>query len=171
MTNKCESYWAFADFIPIDDVVSYWCEKSGFDADHCKSAKRAAILTYCKSGAIKYGRSDGKTFMDPPDDLAGRNLLTIERASFDLWVTENFEKESPLPERQLGTTERKTLLKLVIGMAVAGYTHDPSASKSPVPKEIADDLAKLGISVDPDTVRKYLREAAATVLPAKARPI
>jgi len=166
---KCEHYWAHADYIPIDDVVSYWCEKSGFNEDHCRSAKRAVILKYCKSGDIKYGRSDGKTFTDPPDDLAGRNLLTIERVSFNLWVTKDFENESPLPDRPLGTSERVTMHKLMIGMAVKGYRYDPIAVKSPSPKEIADDLAELGISIDPDTVRKYLREAAAAVLPAKVR--
>jgi hypothetical protein len=74
-----------------------------------------------------------------------------------------------LDDKPMATRERNTLLKLVIGMAVKGYTHDPVAKKSTAPKEIADDLAELGISIDPDTVRKYLKEAANTVLPAKVR--
>lgn len=69
----------------------------------------------------------------------------------------------------LNTSERNTLLKLVIGMAVKGYGHDPAASKSTAPKEIADDLAALGISVTDDTVRKYLKKAAGAVLPASQR--
>ena len=70
-------------------------------------------------------------------------------------------------EKPISNTERNTLLKLVIGMAVKGYSHDPAASRSTAPKEIADDLAELGINVTDDTVRKYLKEAANTVLPAK----
>jgi len=80
--------------------------------------------------------------------------------------------EKPAPdsnEKALSTTERNTLLKLVIGMAVKGYSYDPEASKSGVPKEIVDDLANLGIAITDDTVRRYLKEAARTVLSGQAR--
>ena len=71
--------------------------------------------------------------------------------------------------KPLSTTERNTLLKLVIGMAVKGYRYDPAASKNAATKEIADDLAGLGITITDDTVRKYLKQAADAVLPAKPR--
>ena len=48
---------------------------------------------------------------------------------------------------------------------MAGYKYSPKASRSEVPAEIASDLAKLGIGVTDDTVRKWLKHAAATVLP------
>jgi hypothetical protein len=70
-------------------------------------------------------------------------------------------------EKTIGTSERNTLLKLVIGMAINGYKHDPVASKSNATKEIADDLASLGIGLHPDTVRKYLKQASDAVLPGK----
>lgn len=73
-------------------------------------------------------------------------------------------------EKPVSTTERNTLLKLVIGMAVEGYKYDPKASKSTTPKEIADDLAGLGITITDDTVRKYLKEAAQAFLPESAKP-
>ena len=76
---------------------------------------------------------------------------------------------SPETDKPLGTTERNTLLKLVIGMAIKGYLYDPMALKSATLKEIVDDLAELGIAIDNGTVRKYLKEAANTVLPAKPR--
>jgi hypothetical protein len=72
-------------------------------------------------------------------------------------------------EKPLRTTERSTLLRMVIGMAIKGYTHDPAASKSTAPKEIADDMAALGMTITDDTVRKYLKQAADTVLPANRR--
>jgi hypothetical protein len=72
-------------------------------------------------------------------------------------------------ERTLSTTENNTLLKLVIGMAMKGYAYDPAASKSAVPKEIADDLATLGINITDDTVRKWLKEGANNVLPSNPR--
>lgn len=70
-------------------------------------------------------------------------------------------------EKPPGRRERDNLLKLVIGMAIKGYGHNPAALKSTAPKEIMDDLANLGMSLGDDTVRKYLKEAADTVLPAK----
>lgn len=72
-------------------------------------------------------------------------------------------------DKELSTKERETLLKLVIAMAVDGYGHDPAASKSNVPREIVEAVDRLGMSVSDDTVRKYLKLAADTVLPAKPR--
>lgn len=65
----------------------------------------------------------------------------------------------------LGTRERETLLKILIGMAIEAYRHDPTAARSSTTAEIVSDLAKHGLSVTDDTVRKYLKEAASTVLP------
>jgi hypothetical protein len=71
-----------------------------------------------------------------------------------------------VPEKSLGTREQESLLKLVIGMAVAGYGYDPKAERSPQIPEIAGDLELAGISMSDDTVRKWLR-AAAELLPSK----
>ena len=63
-------------------------------------------------------------------------------------------------EKPLLTRERDTALKLIIGMAVKGYGYDPTAKRSDKISEIVGDLASAGISLDDDTVRKWLREAA-----------
>lgn len=69
------------------------------------------------------------------------------------------ERSKLPPDRDLKTRERESLLKLVIGMALAGYSYDPKAGRSPIVKEIADDLARAGVALDADTIRKYLQEA------------
>ena len=69
---------------------------------------------------------------------------------------------------ELSTRERDTLLKLVIGMAIEGYRYDPLAARNEAPSEIAGDLAKHGIEVSDDTVRKWLKEAVNAVLPGNA---
>ena len=81
-----------------------------------------------------------------------------------------FEKlaSTSVDEKPLHTKERESLLKLVIGMAVIGYVYDPSATKSDKPQEIADDLANLGLDLDVDTVRKYLRQGC-ELMPGGAR--
>ena len=101
---------------------------------------------------------------DLPDDCQ-LVVMTNALAKFEESQNEISDAES----KPLSTTERNTLLKLVIGMAMKGYSHDPAAGKSTAPKEIADDLAELGISISDDTVRKYLKQAADAALPAKPR--
>jgi hypothetical protein len=64
------------------------------------------------------------------------------------------------PNDTLSTKERHSLLKLVIGMAIVGYKFDPKAQRNQATADIASDLERLGIPLDPDTVRAYLREAA-----------
>lgn len=68
-------------------------------------------------------------------------------------------------EKPVGTRERDSLLKLVIGMAIGGYGFDPRATRSEQTQAIADDLVRQGIALDVDTVRKWLREGAALLPP------
>jgi hypothetical protein len=63
-------------------------------------------------------------------------------------------------EKPVSLRERESLLKLVIGMATAGYKYDAKAPRSMATSEIASDLEKLGIGLDVDTVRKWVKEAA-----------
>ena len=73
-------------------------------------------------------------------------------------------------EKPLSTTERNSLLRLVIGMAIGAYSYSPSSKKSFAPTEICNDLELLGISMTRETVGKYLREAENSVLPVKPGP-
>jgi len=61
-------------------------------------------------------------------------------------------------------------LKVVIGMAVGGYSYDPKVGRSDRHTEIAGDLERAGVPLDVDTVRKWLREAA-ELLPPKAKDL
>lgn len=70
----------------------------------------------------------------------------------------------------LSTKERETLLKIIIGMAIDGYSYDPTITRSPFTGSGTDSLhaqlATHGISIDPDTIRKYINEAK-DLLPPK----
>lgn len=93
-----------------------------------------------------------------------RWIAAIGMKSAYPFIKSNADSKQPV-EVGLSTKERITLLKLVIGMAIKGYGYDPAASKSSVPKEIADDLSKIGdLDVSDDTVRKYLKLAVSEVL-------
>lgn len=70
-------------------------------------------------------------------------------------------------EKPLLTKERETALKLIITMAKEKYGYDPRATRNEATAEIVDDLELLGLSLDPDTVRRWLKEGAER-LPVKA---
>lgn len=66
---------------------------------------------------------------------------------------------SPTDEKPLTERERNTLLRIIIGMAIAGYGYDPDAKRSDIAKSIADDLSDLGLDCSDQSVREKLREA------------
>lgn len=152
--KECSLYWSMADYLPLNQVVSYWCEKSGFADQHCREAKSAAIASACEKGLIRYSRNDGKDFQDAALSLANRGILTVERESFDAWVMENFEDESPLPEKPLGTNERRTLLVIIAALCrEAGL--DWRKGKG-APANIVRLTEQLGTPISEDTIRKQL---------------
>lgn len=69
--------------------------------------------------------------------------------------------EELAPEgKPIGTRERGTLLKLIIGMAIGGYRYNPKSERNSATTDIIGDLERLGIEIGHDTVLKKLREAA-----------
>ncbi len=52
------------------------------------------------------------------------------------------------------------IAQLFTAMAIDQLGYDPKAMRSPIPKEIADISAKMGLDVSDDTVRKYLKAGA-----------
>jgi hypothetical protein len=95
-----------------------------------------------------------QTIEAPEERVASLEGSNSERA-------DDSTDEATTKAKQLGTKERESLLKMIIGMARGGYAHDPKLNRSAaVPQEIANVLAKHGVALDGDTVRKWLREAA-----------
>jgi hypothetical protein len=106
---------------------------------------------------MKWSRSIGVEFHpDWWNAAADQQLRNTNRA-------EVAASSSTVPD--LKTRERESLLKIVAGMAMAGYSWDPSAARSDAIKDIADDLERLGIPLDPGTIRKWLRMGAQLIPP------
>lgn len=63
-------------------------------------------------------------------------------------------------EKPIRANVERSMLQLIIGMAMARYGYDPAAKKNTAVAEIAKDLELLGIPLDQDTVRAYLQKAA-----------
>ena len=69
---------------------------------------------------------------------------------------------------QLSTKERVTTLKIILAMAVVGSCYDPKKHRTGATREITDDVHSIGLTIDEDTVRKYLRAAAEMHLPSNS---
>ncbi len=88
-----------------------------------------------------------------PDDA----VIVVRTKSLD-----EFKQRIAEPvTKDVGTRERDTLYKIIIGMAIRGYGHDASAQRSSAIADIARDLEEVGLPVSDDTIRKYMKEAAA----------
>jgi hypothetical protein len=121
---------------------------------------------YDESAAVHAKREANWTALDEAKD---RTIAAKDRivAALEDRVRDLEGQQTTQPaEKQLGARERESLLKVVIGMAVGGYSYDPKAARSDRPTEIAGDLERAGVPLDVDTVRKWLREAA-ELLPPK----
>lgn len=58
------------------------------------------------------------------------------------------------------TIEKQTRLKLIIGLAISCYNHDPRAARTTTASAIRRDLETIGLTMDDDTIRKILSETA-----------
>jgi hypothetical protein len=101
-----------------------------------------------------------KNNYDALQEKSNRNLITanqiIDAKNQKIKELEN----SKITDKPLHTKERETLLKLVIGMAVGGYRYQPWEKRNEVIPDIVNDLQLTGVSLDPDTVRKWLKIAS-----------
>lgn len=105
---------------------------------------------------MKAAFEEGEKTWREVDGAKDRTIAALEQRVRELEA----ELTSQPPDKPLGAKERDSLLKIVIGMALEGYKYDPKLNRSAVPQEIADDLAKQGIPMDVNTVRKWLKHAA-----------
>ena len=87
----------------------------------------------------------------------------LTTAIADLETSAKPNKTSEPVEQPLVDSERTSLLKLALGMAIKGYNYDPGKQKNEATGDnrgsIATDLERLGLDLTSDTVRKYLKEA------------
>jgi hypothetical protein len=122
-------------------------------------------------GLFERSKANARENHDKWLELSERSngLIASFKERISVLEREAQQAAAPTAEKSLSTKERESLLKLVIGMAVAGYGYDPKAERSQQIPEIANDLALAGVTMDADTVRKWLR-AAAQLLPPLQPP-
>jgi transposase-like protein len=70
-----------------------------------------------------------------------------------------------LAQGEIKPTERTSVRRLIIGMAVGWYGYNPNIKRNEAIREIFDVLKKLGIPRDMDTVRDWLQKSAEELPP------
>ena len=95
---------------------------------------------------------------DSFDSKEKEKIFLLERKIQELENNLNDQKKDK-EEKPLGTTERNSLYKMILGMAISGYGYDPEAKKNDAIKDISDDMVRNNISLTAETIRSYLKKA------------
>lgn len=96
---------------------------------------------------IRWARSLGLSFC-PELDAIIRNGQRTKKAA------------QALSDEALHPKTKQSLQKLVLGMAAAMYGYDPKQGRTTIHQEIKDELDRVGISLNVDTVRQQITDAA-----------
>lgn len=138
------------------------------DGQFCQLLERFDDNPYSNSDDKKKDRAK-RPLYDPrnyyPGSLPDDSALVVRTSELTEFESRISESEGVI-EKPLTASERDSLLKLVIGMAMKGYSYDPNAKKNSAVADIAADLALLGLPLGDDTIRKYLKQGNEQ-LPAK----
>lgn len=68
--------------------------------------------------------------------------------------------EVPPEMKRIDPRERQGMAKLLVAIAIEQFGYDPNSKRSPIPTELADVAARLGLELSHDTILKYLRLGA-----------
>lgn len=138
--GDCSHIWAECDHIELNAALDYSCEGDA----RCRLAKEQAILSACEKGLIAWTRADGKPFDDPVRELASRQLVLIERKTFETWAAA-VDQKIPLPP-SMSTRETNSLRRQLGALALLLQERSPRFRKedgSPSVNAIAEAVVAL----------------------------
>lgn len=64
-------------------------------------------------------------------------------------------------EKSMSERERESLLKMVLAAAIDCYGYEPNSIRNTATTDFENAISRIGLKLDADTIRKYLKEAAA----------
>lgn len=111
----------------------------------------------------QFRRGSSRVQISPKELFAWFDVVQLEvHPDFKSMYLETLAS-STNPERVAPKADKReidTICQLFAAMAIEYYGYDPDGARSPVPREIVELAASMGISVTDDTVRKHLRRGA-----------
>ena len=146
----------------IDYVYGYQC---GTIQPQLLGATSEGLIRAVMAGAIRTIELDKPSNKD--DITLDTMVITEDVLSYFGSKSDQQEIDSAVfqqkDELKIPETERNTMLKLIIGMAMDAYTYDPKSSRNELTgnnkNSLSAKLALKGIIITDDTIRKYLKEA------------
>lgn len=124
-----------------------------------------ALASFLESFVVEHGRTEAE--LRAQAERAQTELETLRNAALTV-LEENTELHAKLTELSSEATqsktsfsnrERRSMLTLILAMAVKKYHFDPTKTKNSATANIASATAEIGLKLDEDTVRKFLNEA------------
>jgi hypothetical protein len=92
-------------------------------------------------------------------DLKVKSDREIDRLKKKIEELQGVIAEAHAGDKPLHAKERNSMLKMIVGMAIAYHGYDTEAERSTTVSEITAELHRIGIDLTDDTVRKYLSES------------
>lgn len=167
-----ESNQATKDWVWASEFAKEVVGREG--GDYLTSGKRAErirarILQALKTDKLMVYQYDLNDFREefklkdlPPEPP--KDDYIVKRSSIEAWWNKATGGKAA-KKQELGTRERATFLKLIVGMAIDAYGFNTNGRNSAV-SDVVSALAKHGMSVSDQTLRDILKEAVQDVLPA-----
>ena len=123
----------------------------------------------------RFDPADNGWKVRPPEFLDWCRKVDFEAHPEFVRLLEKYHPSGPEPAgtedgpRRTDPREVDSIAQLFTAMAIEYYGYVPSQSRSPVPTEIVELAAELGLNISDDTVRKYLK-LGASFLPEDWKP-
>ncbi len=156
-----------AKVVHYGSFIGDW--KTMYDQQQETHSKIVADLSsLIESQKVRFGEQVA-SIQAEAEKLATKQRTTIEELASQLKVER--AKVPAHEEKPVGERERESLLKLLIVMAMGGYGHNPKDTRSTTVSEISKDFAKFGLTMDEDTIRKYLKSARETLPPSETEQV
>lgn len=140
--KNCEAYWELSDYVPVDDLVKYWCN----DDSRCQEAKKHALIGALDREEVHYRRRDGKTFKDPAHELYAQGLILVSRESFLTWaesISEKVEKRNLQDNMPIGARSETTYLNIIGAMVDLMLNQSPGGQAYSVFHSQSEIIEKL----------------------------
>ena len=155
-----------ANFHVCDKLIEA-VSSCGFDpTDWKKACHKQERLSETLQDELELLRANYNALVNDNARLRAESEENVNRLENYFEELQRSTLESRTIEKPFHSRERESLLKMIIGMAIKGYAYDPKSTRNTTAQEIAGDLQVNGLSLDVDTVRKYLVEARG-LLPAE----
>lgn len=166
-------YWGRMPSLTVSEAVSFSLGVEPKHLDYLISAEESLVhdianpLIFAQRRAEQFKRQfhiiSSTHKIKTPQLLEWVTAVDLDVHTQALEVLERFHGSCPKvvpPSKSPDKRELESVAMLFTVMAIDHLGYDPKAKRSPVPKEIADLAADIGLSVTDDTVRKYLKLGA-----------